>query len=148
MFLHKPAEAFHSIHINLFRNSVLFIHFKGFQRAGITAYAGAEIRCESWLLSPTLKEVLPPSSKILGLWRASKSPLNARYPANAQNKIKFKINFLSNCILSFTVSAFPVNRVYQLFHHGSNRRYLPSLFRRKEDSFSDSAAKKCFPANP
>lgn len=29
-------------------------------------YAGAKIRCESWLLSPTLKEVLPPSSKILG----------------------------------------------------------------------------------
>lgn len=29
-------------------------------------YVGAKIRCESWLLSPTLKEVLPPSSKILG----------------------------------------------------------------------------------
>lgn len=29
-------------------------------------YAGAEIKCESWLLSPTLKELLPPASKILG----------------------------------------------------------------------------------
>ena len=29
-------------------------------------YAGAKIKCESWLLSPTLKEVLSPSSKILG----------------------------------------------------------------------------------
>lgn len=29
-------------------------------------YAGAEIKCESWLLSPTLKELLPSSSKILG----------------------------------------------------------------------------------
>lgn len=29
-------------------------------------YARAGIKCESWLLSPTLREVLPPSSKILG----------------------------------------------------------------------------------
>ncbi len=28
-------------------------------------YAGAEIKCESWLLSPTLKEFLPSDSKIL-----------------------------------------------------------------------------------
>lgn len=33
-------------------------------------YAGAEMYCHSWLLSPTLRELLPPDSRILGFQRS------------------------------------------------------------------------------
>ena len=39
---------------------------KNFIAEKFPEYGAAKVMCESWLLSPTLKEVLPPSSRILG----------------------------------------------------------------------------------
>ncbi len=62
MKLHIPSDA------DLTRDSLLesLDRARGFFREKYPAYGSAKVCCESWLLSPTLKKLLPASSRILG----------------------------------------------------------------------------------